>query len=967
MSGRTDIAAQCKALRNLCQVDIGIKEASADIRAFLTTRTKGAFESPLRQKTIEAVIEKAEGMFLWVILVTKALEFITETSEIQKEISVLPRGLYGAYDETLRRMQNSLSKGNALRSLCHGALQWLSCSQRPLRVSELFEAVTAGFESEHVLLQEEDLIAACGPLAMVRNDLIQLIHFSTKEYLTGGHLAQSQDDNLRQFHIDPDQTNTTLALSCVKYMQSSKFKRKFQNERRDDNDQPLNSIKCVYKTAYAPEQDVMRGSWADLARKYLPFASYTVYYWVWHLHRSGYATDERFEVNAITRFLQTHATLQWIEIYFTLNPAHSDLLRLLLLVRDSPKTSHSSRTSLLQSSWQKALQGLLVDFGDSILQSPFEARRLDPTILAQYDRKVLKWQTASTIRSERHMILNSGAVETAFMCAASSSDQRRQLCRTPGGSDELGLLIFHHRKKSLVYADKHVQPRANAYLYSQNVEQGVLANPMLVLEAASVSQQLTSSATASDLRYLCLRYEYFQHRGKMSTIVCIDLGSCGANDIQPSWATRVFTVIEPSPEVNTQLFITDDRLRTPGGIYDLKSETRLEKLQCELKSGEAVTDIIHYADGTTLCQLYDDCATATDGASHFYDYESKKLDLPMRTKIIGVSNDGEYVLFEKRNSSEEFCTIERLEVFVTSLGTTYNLATGLALASWRYKQYLFYGDNEWLLFLIAGKIFTFHLPTVLSDSSGNGALETAVPFGDTKFCVDEESNEAYVTFSREWRRIDLTSMEWKDSTWKALQRSGNSECWYSRVSSNGNQVAVFTAKEKNLATVKIFSTITGFCTETYALEHSGMQNVHIEDVVTSSDLHVFWIPRGGLYHLHKSAMGSVIKAFHLPSSFPGNSMTGDQLYISAGGKYMAVSVHHSKGKLESPPMAEIQIYELDYVHNRVDLHTVPARARQEYELTFVFHCTEPLLAVFTKTKLLDCLCRPAFSVTMGRG
>jgi len=213
--------------------------------------------------------------------------------------------------------------------------------------------------------------------------------------------------------------------------------------------------------------------------------------------------------------------------------------------------------------------------------------------------------------------------------------------------------------------------------------------------------------------------------------------------------------------------------------------------------------------------------------------------------------------------------------------------------------------------------------------------------------LDEEEDKAYVTVSREWRRIDRTSMEWKDSNWKAQQREEDSSHWYPRISSDGTQLAVFTVKDNNTVTVVTFNTATGFHTQTYLFELADKQQLRIEDVVTSPDLHVFWIPIGGLHRLHKSDTGCMIKEFDLPPIFPDGSMTGDKLCFSASGRYLAVCVHQAVEELQSSAQAEIHICELNHTDNRVDFCTVLVRTQQKGNLRLTFHRspTEPILAL----------------------
>lgn len=113
------------------------------------------------------------------------------TTEIDTAIASLPDDLYAAYENTLNRMARNMRSQSGKQELCYQALKWLACSYRAISVLELFTALSVGSKPKDILFTKEDLISVCGPLAVVRKDTIQLVHFSAKEYLISDRLADS--------------------------------------------------------------------------------------------------------------------------------------------------------------------------------------------------------------------------------------------------------------------------------------------------------------------------------------------------------------------------------------------------------------------------------------------------------------------------------------------------------------------------------------------------------------------------------------------------------------------------------------------------------------------------------------------------------------------------------------------------------------------------------------------------------
>ncbi|MCJ1267224.1 hypothetical protein MMC22_007109 [Lobaria immixta] len=967
VSGRTNVAEQCEKLRELRRVDIGVVEASKDIELFLQTRREGAFKGLLRQKTIDAVLAKAKGMFLWVSLVAQALESLNYATEVDDAITSLPGDLYAAYDTTLARMAASMRNQPGKQKLCRDALQWLACSERAMSVLELFTALSAGSQPEDILFTKKDVISACGPLAVIQQDTIQLVHFSTKEYLTGDHLAKSAE--LLHFHVDPDQTNVTIARACTEYMRSAKVEKLFPVERNSDENRLIRSgidTSClapeslsVPRTSFRQARDErkyvlrIKDAWRDNVKTELPFAEYAVLYWLPHLQASTYGMDAQNEDSSISTFLESHSTLVWIELYFTINCQLSDLEKLSLVVRDCFQS--------LEVAWRHAVLAVLGEFGLALVRNPNEARHLDPTILAQYDAELLKWQNASEACYEKHIILRVDSSELRPMPSMMTDpDLRRCLDTFPGFKFEssLGFLHFHRRSKSLLFADKEVQPGACAWLYCQNTESGYKSKPLVVSNPSTTQLRLASTGICKDSKYLCLYYGNGPDDTSSMIVLRIDLHD---DPTISNWATLLFTIDCNWYGWKASLHVTSEFLYVAGHTYRLKDGECVQDIEHahDVRSeSNTVGRIFHYADGAKLFQTY---APITGDAedtmvisreSSFYNYLGRRVTLSPGSTIIGLSNEGRYVLVEYINLS----TSARLQqpdvvIFDTFLNQDCHLVK--LSASYHYEKHAFYGGDEWLFVGASSPsgprswiVTRYHLPSLFSGSNLGLSIRLPGLRRSVSFCISDVEKEAYVVHQRTWYRLDLYSLEWKDE----LPPRKIIPPKHDAVSADGRRLAIIDQTDRR---IQIFDLRSGLLIREY---QSGLLLLPAErgKLLASPDLRIWRIGKpwpDNLFHLDDDSSPSTIKAFHIPESV--YDLGKDEIHgdcFSTCGKYFGFWCQNTSTRRtsdsETSMKVEITILELDLVHSNVKVHsrisiTPPSRV----SVTIKFHPKSSMLAI----------------------
>jgi ankyrin repeat protein len=130
-------------------------------------------------------------------------------------------------DETYERVLKDIKEDN--RERARRLFYCLAVAVRPLRVEELAEILTFGFDTTQGGLpkfhadwrpkdQEEAILSLCSSMVTVVNTggsrVVQFSHLSVKEFLISNHLASSAGP-LTSYHIRPGPAHTILAQVCL--------------------------------------------------------------------------------------------------------------------------------------------------------------------------------------------------------------------------------------------------------------------------------------------------------------------------------------------------------------------------------------------------------------------------------------------------------------------------------------------------------------------------------------------------------------------------------------------------------------------------------------------------------------------------------------------------------------------------------------------------------------------------------
>ncbi|KAL8693514.1 MAG: hypothetical protein Q9218_001671 [Villophora microphyllina] len=162
------------------------------------------------------LMDRANGMFLWVRLVQRMLADSSSEREFDSAIDQLPDGLDEAYGRILSRL-GTLSP--ILRERALRVLYWTCASYRSVSIDEVTDGIALKPGQTELCAKnrsqnpDRDILELCAPmLERSERGALDLVHFSAKEYLINHQSGPFVERSEAHFH---------LAFSCVVNLTSS--------------------------------------------------------------------------------------------------------------------------------------------------------------------------------------------------------------------------------------------------------------------------------------------------------------------------------------------------------------------------------------------------------------------------------------------------------------------------------------------------------------------------------------------------------------------------------------------------------------------------------------------------------------------------------------------------------------------------------------------------------------------------
>jgi thiol-disulfide isomerase/thioredoxin len=186
--------------------------------AFKIARSARLSHPLVRDKILDALISRHEGMFLWVVLMLKELKACVTVEDVQSALTQLPTGLEAVYTAIVDRLEKTLTRGAI--EVSRKVLAWVLGSGRPLSMDELREALCQQYKLEgNTLLAngqfpyaDQEIEVICGSLVRIQFGRIQPVHETTTGFIK---LLAGYNQLRTSPRILPDRNEISVRLAAI--------------------------------------------------------------------------------------------------------------------------------------------------------------------------------------------------------------------------------------------------------------------------------------------------------------------------------------------------------------------------------------------------------------------------------------------------------------------------------------------------------------------------------------------------------------------------------------------------------------------------------------------------------------------------------------------------------------------------------------------------------------------------------
>lgn len=192
----------------LCRHHIDPDDTRPDIQRFLENNShRLPVELQDRPALMKKLIQKSDGVFLWVKLAFDALEYTFLEEQIDDVFDKVLVGMVPMYN----RILDIMAKKTRHTQLIQHILKWTVCSTRALTLLELQAALTFDLDIKNLNVGKA-VDELCGQLPRVdKNMNVHLVHATARDFLLSG-------DTDSVFHMDEGELNEHLAMVCLQHL-----------------------------------------------------------------------------------------------------------------------------------------------------------------------------------------------------------------------------------------------------------------------------------------------------------------------------------------------------------------------------------------------------------------------------------------------------------------------------------------------------------------------------------------------------------------------------------------------------------------------------------------------------------------------------------------------------------------------------------------------------------------------------
>ncbi|KAF9761199.1 hypothetical protein IL306_003920, partial [Fusarium sp. DS 682] len=221
---------------------------ASDLESYISTHLRIRDRSLLAELQ-QKMLEKAAGVFLWVVLVVDVLNQENRRGRLalKRRLEQVPSGLSDLFKDLLKRDTANMEELQL-------SLLWILLSKRPLKPEEYYHAIWSGLSLEGLadldipevdMEDSEDCFDRCvissskglAEITKLKHPRVQFIHESVRDFLV-------KDKGLHELwpELGPDWESVghdRLKLCCYSYFELVVRKQKIQDVYFDNEDPPL--------------------------------------------------------------------------------------------------------------------------------------------------------------------------------------------------------------------------------------------------------------------------------------------------------------------------------------------------------------------------------------------------------------------------------------------------------------------------------------------------------------------------------------------------------------------------------------------------------------------------------------------------------------------------------------------------------------------------------------------------------
>ncbi|KAI1169558.1 hypothetical protein F4777DRAFT_584790 [Nemania sp. FL0916] len=234
LAGRESVSMKLDSyFASIVQISMDSQNVRQDIVTYITgileeKRNRSQLvvgDSGLLDEIEIALIEGADGMFLWVFFQVEDLCEQTCDEDIRRTIANLPQNLEETYRRVLRRITSRRHS-----QIARKIFPWIAAAVRPLSLEELREAIAIEI-GQHYTKPEllcndmNKAIVACENLLHVDEEdgSVQFAHNSIRQFLVKPSILLSSAHGLEVFLIDLEKADHFAGEICITYLHFNDF------------------------------------------------------------------------------------------------------------------------------------------------------------------------------------------------------------------------------------------------------------------------------------------------------------------------------------------------------------------------------------------------------------------------------------------------------------------------------------------------------------------------------------------------------------------------------------------------------------------------------------------------------------------------------------------------------------------------------------------------------------------------